>query len=145
MCQRLRSFPVTPAFCIFTSIAISHAIKKEGKILNCAGSGLCSYTTRDELAFAYSRMILNEDQNNRIFNLGGDAITRKQLAEYLNRTFGTILYYEEISPQAYLELQKKTNGEFHMDSNYLEAAGRQHISWDKYFTSFLKDKAENGL
>jgi NAD(P)H dehydrogenase (quinone) len=125
---------------------------KEGKIANCAGTGLCSYTTRPELAFAYSRMILNNNRNGNIYQLAGEAITQQQLVEYLNKTFGTALTYEEMTPKDYRVFQKKVNGEFlgtviagiytkirngefNIDSDYQKAAGRDHIDWDSYFSS----------
>ena len=126
--------------------------KKEGKIANSAGNGLCSYTTRSELAFAYAKMILNEDRNGKTFNLTGEAITQHQLTEYLNKAFGTSLEYEEMSPEAYLAFQQKSNGEFlgsiiagiyskirngefNVPSEYESAAGRPHLEWDRYFSS----------
>jgi NAD(P)H dehydrogenase (quinone) len=126
--------------------------KKEGKISNCAGDGLCSYTTRGELAYAYSRMILNEDRNGQVYNLAGQAISQAQLAGYLNLAFGTSLTYESISPEAYLEVQLRTNGEFlgpiiagiykkirngefEIESQFRQAAGRNHLPWDAYFES----------
>lgn len=130
--------------------------KKEGKIANCAGEGLCSYTTRKELAFAYTQMILSDDRNGRIFNLTGQAISQAQLAGYLNLAFGTTLNYERMTPSDYLELQQLTNGdflgkiiagiyekigkgEFEIESQYREASGRNHISWDNYFESLMKE------
>jgi NAD(P)H dehydrogenase (quinone) len=124
--------------------------KKEGEIANCAGNGLCSYTTREELSSAYSQMILNKDRNRKVYNLAGEAITQQQLTEYLNRTFGTELSYREMSPNDYLEFQKKINGEFlgtviagiytkirngefNIQSDFKEAAGREHKGWDEYF------------
>jgi NAD(P)H dehydrogenase (quinone) len=128
---------------------------KEGKIANCAGDGLVSYTTRNELAFAYAQMILHDDRNRRVFNLGGEPLTQVQLAAYLNQAFGTDLYYEEMTPEAYLALQKEVNGEFlgtiiagiyskirngefAMEPNFREAAGREHISWNSYFDSLKR-------
>lgn len=130
--------------------------KKEGKITNCAGEGLCSYTTREELAYAYTQMILKDDRNGRIFNLAGQAISQAQLAGYLNLAFGTTLSYELMTPNAYLELQQLTNGEFlgkiiagiyekilngefEIESQYREASGRNHLSWDSYFESLIKE------
>ena len=126
--------------------------RKEGKIANCAGDGRTGYTTRDELAYAYSRMILHENRNGKTFHLTGEPITQQQLTAYLNRTFETTLVYEEMTPEAYLAHQKKVNGdylgpiiagiylkirsgEFETPSDYAEAAGRDHISWDAYFGS----------
>jgi len=127
--------------------------KKDGKILNCAGNGLCSYTTRKELAFVYSQMILNDDRNGKIFNLAGEAITQHQLADHLNMSFGTELLYEEISPEKYLQYQQRINGEFlgtiiagiytkirngefNIKSDYKAASCREHIGWDEYFNTF---------
>jgi NAD(P)H dehydrogenase (quinone) len=126
--------------------------KKEGKIANCAGDGLCSYTTRDELAAAYAQMILNDEPNGKVFNLAGEAISQQQLCGYLNRAFDTDLVYEDLGPEAYLEFQLEHNGaylgpiiagiyrkiragEFHMQSDFDAAAGRPHISWEVYFNS----------
>jgi NAD(P)H dehydrogenase (quinone) len=128
---------------------------KEGRIANCAGEGLCSYTTRGELAFAYARMLLNNDRNGQIYNLAGEAISQERLCQLMNKTFGTDLVYEAVSPEAYLEVQQRTNGEFlgrviagiytkilngefHIDSHYREAAGREHISWEAYFAGLVK-------
>lgn len=126
--------------------------KKEGKVMNCAGDGLCSYTTRKELAYAYSQMMLNDDRNGQIFNLAGEAITQQELTNYLNKTFGTNLIYKSVSPAEYLEFQKKSNGEFlgtviagiyakilngefNIKSDYLKAAGREHVGWGEYFST----------
>lgn len=130
--------------------------KKEGKIANCAGEGLCSYTTREELAYAYSRMILNKNRDSRTFNLAGQPISQYQLAGYLNLAFGTSLIYEDMTPEAYLEVQHLTNGEFlgsiiagiykkirdgefEIESQYQEAAGRDHLRWDVYFETLMEE------
>jgi len=126
--------------------------KKDGKVMNCAGNGLCSYTTREELAFAYSQLILNNDKNGKIYNLAGEAITQQELTDFLNDVFSTKLTYEDMSPEAYLEFQHKSNGEFlgtviagiytkirngefNIQSDYEMASGRKHIGWDEYFNS----------
>lgn len=124
--------------------------KKDGKIMNCAADGLCSYTTRSELAYAYSWLIMNDDRNGKVFNLAGEAISQQQLINYLNMAFGTDLVYEEMSQEAYIEMQQKLNGEFlgtviagiyskirngefNIQSDFEAASGRKHISWDDYF------------
>ena len=132
--------------------------KQEGKVSNCAGVGLCSYTTRSELAFAYAQMILKADRNERVYNLTGNPITQQELTTYLNSTFGSNLDYEELSTQVYLDFQKEVNGEFlgsiiagiytkirngefNVPSDFEAAAGRAHQSWEEYFKS-LKGQAE---
>lgn len=128
--------------------------KKEGKVANCAGDGLCSYTTREELAYAYAQMIIHPDRNGHTFNLAGQAISQVQLAGYLNLAFGTSLTYEYMTPEAYLEVQKKANGEFlgpiiagiytkirngefEIESHYQDASRRNHLSWSSYFESLM--------
>ena len=127
--------------------------KKEGKIANCAGDGLCSYTTREELAYAYVQMILNDDRNNQTFNLSGESITQQQLTTYLNMAFGTRLVYEEMTTEAYLAFQQEVNGdflgkviagiytkihngEFNIQSDFKTAAGRSHLRWEDFFNTF---------
>ena len=124
--------------------------KEFGKVANCGADGLCSYTTRSELAFAYTQMILNKDRNGKVFNLVGDAITQTQLTSYLNQAFGTKLLYEVMTVDDYLKFQQKENGEFlgsviagiytkirngefQVESDFEAAAGRKHVIWDKYF------------
>jgi len=125
---------------------------KEGKIANCAGDGLCSYTTRSELAYAYVQLIKEDDRNNQIFNLAGEPISQTQLTAYLNAAFGTSLDYEEMTPEAYLAFQQNVNGEFlgkviagiylkirsgefNIHSDFEAAAGRKHLEWKDYFIS----------
>ena len=124
--------------------------KEFGRIANCAGKGLCSYTTRNELAFAYTQIILNENLNGNLFNLGGEALSQTQLTNYLNVVYKTELVYETMTPKDYLKFQqningeflgkiiagiytKIRNGEFEMQSDFETVAGRKHISWEKYF------------
>ena len=129
--------------------------KKDGKIANCAADGLCSYTTRKELAYAYTQMILNDDRNSQTFNLSGEAITQQQLCAYLNRAFSTKLVYEEMTTDAYMTFQQKVNGEFlgkiiagiytkirngefNIQSDFGAAAGRRHQDWEEYFKSIIQ-------
>ena len=130
--------------------------KEFGKIANCAADGLCSYTSRSELAFAYTKMILHEDRNGNIYNLVGDAISQIQLTNYLNLAFGTDLFYETMEVEDYLEFQQKVNGEFlgtviagiyskirngefNVESDFEAAAGRKHICWDIFFENIKQN------
>jgi NAD(P)H dehydrogenase (quinone) len=124
--------------------------KKDGKIANCAADGKCSYTTRDELAYAYSKMLLEEKQNGNTYTLAGEAITQQQLTDYLNRAFDTNLIYEPMSVEDYTKERQTELGEFmgtiiagiytgirngssNVTSDFKQAAGREHIHWDDYF------------
>ena len=125
---------------------------KEGRIANCAGEGLCSYTTRSELAFAYAKMISKDDRNGQTYNLTGEPISQEELTSYLNKTFGSKLVYEAMTPEAYLAFQQEVNGEFlgtiiagiyqkirdgefNVPSHFKMAAGRKHQTWKDYFKS----------
>lgn len=130
---------------------------KTGKIANCAADGKCSYTTRDELACAYAKMLLEDKHNGHIYNLAGEAITQQQLTDYMNSAFGTNLTYESMTVAEYRAERTAELGEFlgtiisgiyesiraglsNVESQYAQAAGREHISWRHYFDSIKKNK-----
>ncbi len=130
--------------------------KKAGKIINCAGEGRCAYTTRSELAVAYTEMLTDNCHNSKTYNLTGEAITQAQLADFINHAFGTNLTYEAISVEEYKKERTEVLGEFvgdiisgiyqgirdgafDVESHFEEAASRPHISWSKYFNN-LGDK-----
>jgi len=124
--------------------------KKAGGITNCAGDGRCGYTTRPELAYAYARLLTEDKHNGHTYNLHGEAITQYQLAGYLNSAFGADLTYTPMTVEEYRENRVAELGEFlgtvitgiyqgirdgeaDNPSQYLEAAGREHVSWPSYF------------
>ena len=121
-----------------------------GKISNCAGDGKCGYTTRDELGFAYSEMLLGEQHNGRTYNLVGPTITQQDLVDLFNQHFNLDLTYNSMSVEAYQAERQAELGDFmgqiiagiyegirsgfaDVPSHYEEAAGRLHIDWDSYF------------
>lgn len=124
--------------------------KQRGEIANCAGDGLCGYTTRPELAAAYARMLTDSKNDGQTYNLHGTAMTQRQLADYLNDAFGTNLKCREMSIAEYREERVAElgeflgvviagiysgirNGAFDNESHFEKAAGRPHQSWDEYF------------
>ncbi|MDV6032392.1 MAG: SDR family oxidoreductase [Phycisphaera sp. RhM] len=124
--------------------------KQRGEIANCAGDGLCGYTTRSELAFAYARMLTESKHNGQTYNLHGEAITQATLADYLNSAFGTDLKYREMSVAEYRADRVAELGEFlgniiagiyegirngvsDNESQFEKAAGRPHQGWEEYF------------
>lgn len=126
--------------------------RKEGRIRNSAGDGRCGYTTRSELAYAYARMVTQDQHNGQTYQLHGEPITQYQLAEYLNRAFGTDLVYEPVGVDAYRKERTKELGQFlgtiisgiyegirsgvfDIPSDFEKAAGRPHQTWDDYFDS----------
>lgn len=131
--------------------------KKLGGIFNCAGEGKCAYATRPELAFAYAKMLSEDKHNGHIYNLQGEAISQYQLAGYLNDTFKLDLEYTPMTFEAYRQERIVELGEFigtviagiyqgiqlgevNNPSHFLQAAGREHQSWQDYFSN-LKTEA----
>ncbi|MBD0778927.1 SDR family oxidoreductase [Maribacter sp. ANRC-HE7] len=118
---------------------------KAGEIKNCAGTGKCAYTSREELGYAYAQMLLHEKHNGLVYNLVGEPITQEYLAKLINQAYGTSLSYNPISVEAYAEDRKKELGEFmgtiitgiyegikngsnDVPSDFEKASGRPHIS-----------------
>jgi NAD(P)H dehydrogenase (quinone) len=126
--------------------------KEKGSIFNCAADGKCGYTIRSELAYAYSRMLTENQHNGKTYNLHGEAITQYQLADYLNTAFGTNLTYTPMEVDEYRQERTAELGEFIGNiitgiyqgiregklnnlSHFSGAAGRDHQSWESYFSS----------
>lgn len=85
---------------------------KLGEIRNCAGDGKCGYTSRGELGFAYSQMLLQDKHNGQTYNLVGEPISQTQLAELINQVFNTDLTYSAVSVKAYEKERKEELGDF---------------------------------
>ncbi|MBT9188672.1 SDR family oxidoreductase [Zobellia russellii] len=117
----------------------------EGEIQNSANTGKCGYTSREELGYAYAQMLLKANHNGHIYNLVGEPITQKQLANYINGAYGTDLKYTSVSVETYEKERKEALGEFigtiigciyqsmrngayDVPSDYEKAAGRPHKS-----------------
>ena len=118
---------------------------KEGEIRNCAANGKCTYTSRQELGYAYTKMLLGDKHNGNTYNLVGNAITQKELANTINQVFGTSLVYNSVSVESYLAERKAALGDFigtviagiyegiknganDVTSDFEKAAGRKHKS-----------------
>ena len=118
---------------------------KEGEISNCAGEGKCGYTSREELAYAYSQMLLHDKHNNQTYNLVGESITQAELADLINQVYGTSLKFHNISTEDYLNERVEELGDFigtviagiyegikngvnDVPSDFKKAAGRPHKS-----------------
>ncbi|MCT8987962.1 SDR family oxidoreductase [Shewanella phaeophyticola] len=127
-----------------------------GGIFNCAAEGKCGYTTRDELGFAYAKMLTENHHNDKTYNLSSEPITQYQLADYLNLAFDTQLTYQPITFEQFKQRSITDLGEFigtvvagiyqgisqgkaDNPSHFTQAAGREHISWNDYFSQ-LKSK-----
>ena len=118
---------------------------KEGGIINCAADGKCGYTSRQELGYAYSQLLLNDNSNGKTLNLVGEGITQSQLADYINQVYGTTLSFKNISVEAYKKERQSALGDFlgtiiagiyegirnganDVTSDFETAAGRPHKS-----------------
>ena len=127
--------------------------KKEGEIRNCAGYGKCAYTSRSELGYAYAKMLIHEIHNNITYNLVGEPISQKELAELINQVYNTQLVFNPISVDEYMKERKQELGEFiggvitgiykgindgvyNITSDYEKAAGRPYKSTLEMIKSF---------
>jgi NAD(P)H dehydrogenase (quinone) len=119
--------------------------QKEGEIRNCAGDGKCAYTSRSGLGYAYAKMLIQDKHNNQTYNLVGEPITQKELAELINHVYETQLVFNSISVEDYTKERKQELGDFiggviagiykgikdglyDIPSDYEKAAGRPYKS-----------------
>ena len=127
--------------------------KKEGEIRNCAGDGKCAYTNRSELGYAYAKMLIQDIHNYKTYNLVGEPISQKELAELINQVYNTQLVFNPISVDDYAKERKQELGEFiggvitgiykgindgvyNIHSDYEKAAGRPYKSSIEMIKSF---------
>ena len=84
----------------------------EGEIVNAAGKGLCSYTSRDELAKAYAKLVIEDHLKNQTYTLTGETITQSQLAEIITEVYDENVEYREVSVQDFLWSCKARLGDY---------------------------------
>ncbi|MEL6178616.1 MAG: NAD(P)H-binding protein [Myxococcota bacterium] len=124
--------------------------RKTSTIANCAGDGPCGYTTRDELATAYTQMLIDAQHDGQTYNLHGMPLTQTQLAELFNTHFKTDLQFQDMTPEAYLAERTEAlgdhlgpiitgiyegirNGAYNNPSHFEQMMGRPHADWDEVF------------
>lgn len=129
--------------------------KKEGEIRNCAGEGKCTYTSRQELGYAYTKMLLEDKHNGQTYNLVGEPITQAQLADFINQVYGTELKFNSVSEEDYLAERKAELGDFigtviagiyqgiksganDVSSDFEKATGKAHKSLIEMISEFKK-------
>jgi len=129
---------------------------KEEEIRNCAGEGKCTYTSREELGFAYTKMLIEDKHNSQTYNLVGDAITQSELTDYINKEFDTNLIYNSISVEDYRAERVAELGDFigtviagiyegiksganDVPSDFEKATGRAHKSTLELIKNFKKN------
>lgn len=86
--------------------------KSEGGIINSAADGLCAYTSRTELAYAYAKLLMDDRLNGKTYNLFGEPITQLQLTAAINKAFHTELVYKSVSVEEFTQQRKTALGEF---------------------------------
>lgn len=126
--------------------------RTNGEIANSAGNGKCGYTTRSELAHAYTAMLTRGDMNGQTFNLNGTPITQEQLAGFLNAAFDTNLTYRAMSATEFVADRTAELGAFlgpiiggiydgiskgiyDRTGDFEAVTGRPHQTWEDYFSS----------
>lgn len=85
---------------------------KEGGITNCADEGKCTYTSRTELAHAYSQLLLKDQLNGEKLNLVGEGITQTELADSINQVYNTDLSFKNMSVEDYKAERVEALGDF---------------------------------
>lgn len=100
-------------------------------------------------------MLLQEENNSKVYNLLGKPITQAQLAKQINQVYQTQLLYKAVSFETYAADRKAELGEFlglivagiyqgihdgkySIASDYAKAAGRAHKSSLEMIQDFKK-------
>ncbi|WP_111710014.1 SDR family oxidoreductase [Lutibacter citreus] len=134
--------------------------KREGEIRNCAGQGKCTYTSREELGYAYAKMLLEDKHNGNTYNLVGDAITQSELTTYMNQVFNTKLVYNSIPVEVFKSERIAELGDFigtiiagiyegikdganDVSSDFEKAAGRPHKSALELIKNYHQNHTQN--
>jgi NAD(P)H dehydrogenase (quinone) len=129
--------------------------KEEGGIINSAADGKCGYTSRQELAYAYFKLLTDDLLLGKTYALFGEPITQSQLAHAINKAFNMNLKYTSISVKQYTKQRKAELGEFmgtviggiyegirtgkfEGNSDFSVVAGRPHKSIDEMINEFIK-------
>ena len=131
--------------------------KKEGGIINSAANGKCAYTSRAELAYAYYKLLTDDNLAGKTYNLFGEPVTQTQLTDAINKAFGTNLSYTSIAVEEYTKQRKDAlgdflgtviggiyegirTGKFEGKSDFQEVAQRPHQSLTEMIEDFMRFK-----
>lgn len=128
--------------------------KKEGGIINCAADGRCGYTSRTELAFAYSMLLTEDKLLGKTYNLFGEPVSQQQLTDAINKAYSLNLPFKNIPVDKYIKHRKEAlgdflgtviggiyegirTGKFNGKSNFFEVTGRTHKTLDEMIQEFI--------
>jgi NAD(P)H dehydrogenase (quinone) len=133
--------------------------KKEGGIINSAADGKCGYTSRKELAYAYFKLLTDDNLTGKTYALFGEPITQSQLTHAINKAFNLNLKYTSISIEEYTKQRKDELGEFlgtviggiyegirtgkfDGNSDFSKVAQRPHKSIDEMINEYIKNTTD---
>ncbi len=122
---------------------------ERGEVANCAGVGRCAYTTRAELALAYTALLTTPEHDGRTYDLSGEPITQTRLAALLGRAAGAEIGYRSMGVEEFRRDRVEELGEFmgtviagiyegiregayDVPGDIEAVLGRPHQSWDDY-------------
>lgn len=74
---------------------------QQGAILGAAADGKVSGAPREDYAVAAAAALLNDDQGNSVYELGGPAFTLEELAATISQVTGTTVAYRDLPVPAY--------------------------------------------
>jgi len=129
----------------------------EGEIRNCAGDGKCPYTSRNELARAYVKLLTEEKHNGSVYNLVGEPVTQQQLTDAVNEIYNLNLSYREISEELFTRERKEVlgdllgtivggiyeaikKGDFNVPSDFKKATGRSHLTLSEMIRAYKAEE-----
>ena len=81
---------------------------QHGEILGAAGRGRISAATRQDYAAAAAAELLNDDDGNRTYELGGPAFDLPELARVISEVIGTPVTYIDLSVDDYAARLEQT-------------------------------------
>jgi NAD(P)H dehydrogenase (quinone) len=81
---------------------------QDGEILGAAGRGRISAATRQDYASAAAAALLNDDDGNRTYELGGPAFDLPELARVISEVIGTPVTYTDLSVDDYAARLEQT-------------------------------------
>ncbi|MBY5532844.1 SDR family oxidoreductase [Rhizobium leguminosarum] len=75
-----------------------------GTLIGSAGTGKISGASRGDLAEAAAVVLTSTDQDGKVYELGGTAWTKADLASVVSQLTGRPLVYEDMPPEAYTQV-----------------------------------------
>lgn len=81
---------------------------QRGEIVGAAGSGQISAATRQDYAAAAAASLLDDQDGNRTYELGGPAFDLTQLAQVISEVTGTPVTYRDLSVEEYVASLQQT-------------------------------------